>query len=381
MKRWVWVSVGILLLVLSWGTVSVSAAEEPDEDRVLRQQAQALSTDRLWSGLPPETQQGLAEMGITSSDSGSLPQFSAGGVLTQLLSMVSDNSHTPLSGLTTCLGIILLCVVTEGFGISMGGQKLYPVQNAIAAMCICTALIVPLTATIQKAADLINGGAAFLLLYVPILSGLLVSAGHEVTGASYYTTMMTAGNAVSLTAAKLIVPLMNVFLALAVTSSVSPKMRLHALCESVYKIAKWVLGFALSVFVTILSLNTFVTTSMDHVAQKALRFTVGSFVPVVGGVLGEALNTFNGSLELLKTGAGVFVIAAAAVLLLPVLVECILWQFSLFLLTSVSEMTGLSQMSGVFKTVGKAVGMLTALLLSVLVVLVISTVILLMASR
>lgn len=370
-----------MVIVLAFGSLAVHAEGKQEEQALSRQQAQLLSTDRLWSGLPPETQQGLAAMGITSSDNSDFSQLSFGSVLAQILSMVTDNSRTPLCGLTTCLGIILLCAVTEGFGFGMGGQKLYIVQNAVAAMCICTALIVPLTATISKAGELINGGAAFMLLYVPILSGLLMSAGHEVTGASYYTTMMTAGNAVSLTAAKLIVPMMNVFLALSVTSSVSPKMRLNSLCESVYKIAKWVLAFALSVFVTILSLNSFVTSSMDHVTQKALRFTVSSFVPVVGGVLGEALNTFNGSLELLKTGAGVFVIVAAAFLLMPVLLECIFWQFSLFLLSSVAEIAGISQMSTVFKTVGKAVAMLTALLLSVLVVLVISTVIVLMATK
>ena len=380
MKKCLWVGFWIILLFWMAGTTDVYAVSDETEQTV-RQQAQAMSADRLWQSLPPTVQEGLASVGVTSLEDNATVQLSFGKVFTQIVSMLSENSRTPFCGLMTCLGIILLCALTEGVGIGLSVQKLNTVQNAVAAMCICTAMIVPLTGTIHKAAELINGGAAFMLLYVPILTGLMMSAGHEVTGASYYTTMMTAGNAVSLVSAKLIVPMMNVFLALSVTSSVSPKMRLTALCESVYKIAKWVLVFVLSVFVAILSVNSMVTSSMDHVSQKALRFTVSSFVPVVGGVLGEALNTFNGSLELLKTGAGVFVIVAAFFWLLPVLLECILWQFSLFLLSGAADMMGITAMSAVFKTVSKAAAMLTALLAAVLVVFVISTVIILLASR
>lgn len=380
MKKRLWIGLTFSVMLWLFCSVSVYAAED-DTAKTYRQQAEIMGTDRLWQGLPQETKDGLTQIGITSLNYDSVNRLSAGKVFGEIMSLFSEKSRTPLCGLTACLGIILLCAATEGFGVSLTEHKLHTVQNAVGTMCICTALIVPLSGTIAKAAELIDGGAGFMLLYVPILTGLLVSSGHQVTGASYYASMMTAGNAVSLVASKLIVPLMNVFLALTVTSSVSPKMRLSSLCDSIYKTAKWVLVFVLSVFVTMLSVNSMVTSSMDNVSQKALRFTVSSFVPVVGGVLGEALNTFNGSLEMLKTGAGVFVIIASSFLLLPVLLECILWQFSLFLLSSVSDIVGITGLSGVFRTVSKAVGMLTALLIAVIVVFIISTVVILLSSR
>ena len=137
----------------------------------------------------------------------------------------------------------------------------------------------------------------------------------------------------------------------------------------------------MSIFITVMSLNTIVTSSMDNVSKKALKFSVSSFVPVVGGVLSEAITTFSGSLELLRSGAGVFVIIASAMIILPVLMECILWQMSLFVLSSAADIAGVSQMGGVFKSVSKAVGMLTAMLFCVLTVFIISTVVILLAGR
>ena len=366
-----------LLLCLCAGGLRVSA----EEQELYRQQMEDADVERLMDALPAETRESLSAVGITSLDSGSLSSLDTGSVLAQSLVILGNCSRTSLCGFAVCMGIMLLCAMTEGFSMRLSDQRLQPVQNAIGGLCVCTAIVVPLCATVAKAAEMIRGAAGFVLFYVPILTGLLLTSGKEVTGASYYQTMMTVGNLVSLAASGLVVPLINVFLALSVSGALSPGLRFSALCESVYKIAKWILTFVMSVFVTVMSLKTLITSSMDNVSRRALRFAVGSFVPVVGNVLGDALTTFNGSLELLRSGAGVFVIIAVGFLVLPVLLECMVWQFSTFVLSSFAEVLGLSQMTGLFKSISKTAGMLTALVLCVLTVFIISTVMLLLAGR
>lgn len=348
---------------------------------IYSKQLEVTGSERLFSALPEETRRSLAQAGITSTDYNELISLNTSSVLSQIIEFLNTGSRTPLCGFAVCMGILLLCSLTEGFHMGLADQRMTSVQNSVGTMCVCTAVIVPLCVTTAKAAEIISGASGFIMLYVPILAGLLISSGKQATAASYYSTMITAGNVVSEAASRLVVPLMNIFLALSVTSAVSPKLNLGSLCESVYKIAKWVLTLVMSVFVTVMSLQTMVTSSMDNVSKRALRFALGSFVPVVGNVLGEALTTFNGSLEILRSGSGVFVIIASAFIVLPVLLECAVWQFSLFLLSSVSEILGLVQMTGLLKAISKCAGMLTALLLCVLTVFIISTVIILLAGK
>lgn len=336
---------------------------------------------KLFDSLPVETKRGLSEIGITSVNLEQLSGLDIKRVFEKIFSLFGENSHTIFTGMSVCLGIMLLCSLTEGVNINLTDKKLNGASNAVATMCICTGIIIPLCTTVSRAVDILNGISGFMLLLVPIMAGLIISSGHQVTGASYYTIMMTAGNAVSAVSARLVSPLMNVFLALTITSSLSQRMNLSSLCESVYKFAKWSLTFVMSVFTAVLSLQTIMTSSMDNVSKKALRFAVSSFVPVVGGALGEALNTFNGSVELLKSGAGVFVIIASAFIILPVALECIVWQFSMFVLSSAGDIMGLSTMTRIFKSVSKAVAMMTGLLFCVLAVVVISTGIILLIGR
>ena len=332
----------------------------------------------LFDSLPTETKRSLSEMGITSVDYGQMSDLDFGKVFEKIVSMFGEESKSVLTGMSVCLGIMLLCSLAEGFHITLEKRG---ISEAVGTMCICTAIIIPLCSTIEKAVEVLNGISGFMVLLVPVMAGLIMATGKELTGTSYYTVMMTAGNAVSAVSAKLVSPLMNVFLALTVTSSLSAKMNLGSLCESVYKVAKWALTFVMGIFTAVLSLQTVMTSSMDNVSQKALRFAVSSFVPVVGGALGEALNTFNGSVELLKTGAGVFVIIAGGLIIMPVAAECIVWQFSMFVLASAGDIMGLNTMTKIFRNVSKAVAMMTGLLFCVLAVLVISTGIILLAGR
>ncbi len=336
--------------------------------------------ERLWSSLPEEARRSLAELGITAADYQQVSQLDFGRMMEKMLSLLSE-SHTPLAGMSVCIGIMLLCSMAEGFQATLGDRKLGTVANAVGTMCICTAIIFPLCTTLCKAAEVLNGAAGFMVLYIPVMAGLVMASGREMTGSGYYATMMTVGNAVTLVSAKLISPLMNVFLALSLTSSLSQKMNIGTLCESVYKLAKWTLTFAMAIFTAVLSLQTMMTSSMDNVSKKALRFAVSSFVPVVGGALGEALNTFNGSLEMLKSGAGVFAVIAAGCIVLPAAMECIVWQFALFVLASAGDIMGLSSMTKIFRSVSKAVGMMTALLFCVLTVFIIATGVILMTGR
>ena len=376
-----------LTLSVCFISIPVNAAEERKDDsgeditEIYDEQLIASGADRLYSSLPEETKKMLSDMGINAFDYESTDALRSVGIFKQAVELIGEKSSGPLGTLALCLGIMLICSLVEGTDITDGDKTLEGISSAVGALCICTAIVVPMCRMISRAVEIINGASGFILLYVPIMTGLMATSGHEISAGSYYTMLMGAGQLITQLSSKLIAPIMNVFLALSVTSSLSPKLNLSSLCAMLHKCAKWVLTLIMSLFVTVLSAQTFVSASLDNVSKRALRFTVSSFVPVVGGVLSETLTAFSGSLELLKSGAGVFVIIASACIFLPILIECVLWQFSLFLLSSVSDILGLARMKSVYGTITTVTSMLTAILLCILTIFIISTVIILMVGK
>lgn len=117
-------------------------------------------------------------------------------------------------------------------------------------------------------------------------------------------------------------------------------MKLSSLCDMLYKVCKWTMTFCMSVFVSVLTFQSVILTRADGAGGRALKFAVSSFVPVVGGALGESLASVRGGLKLLKSGSGVFMIFGIAFMFLPVLIRCLLWIFSLNISASIGDILG-----------------------------------------
>lgn len=361
--------------------LNVQAQETDQMTEIYKEQADWSGTDRLFSALDEDTQNALKNIGIDEVDTDLLSELDIGEIFSEAAALLAENSQPPLRCLGICIGIMLLCALVEGSSLTLQEKSQNTVLSLVGTLALTSAIIIPICQTIGRVCETINGVSGFMLLYIPIMAGLMATAGQEVSGASYYGLMMTAGQTVSQISSKLIVPLLNVFLGMSVTTAISPRMNLKAFCDTAYKIAKWILTFITALFVTMLTVQSLVTSSMDSVTNKTLRFAVSTFVPVVGSALGDALTTVSGSLKLLKSGAGVFAIIGASFIFLPVLLECCVWQITLFCTAAAGDIFGLKSLSTLLQAVSKVISMMIALLVCLMFVFVITTVIILLVGR
>lgn len=69
--------------------------------------------------------------------------------------------------------------------------------------------------------------------------------------------------------------------------------------------ATWILGVVLTLFVGLVSLEGSLTSSVDGITAKTTKAAVSSFVPVVGKILGDAVDTVIGCSSILKNAVGV----------------------------------------------------------------------------
>ena len=72
-----------------------------------------------------------------------------------------------------------------------------------------------------------------------------------------------------------------------------------------------------TIFVGILGIQRVVASASDTVAAKAVKFTVGSVIPVVGGIVKDAFDTVAGGIGMIKSVTGAIGIAAILFTLAP----------------------------------------------------------------
>lgn len=365
-----------VLFIVLFFPLTVFAEEFSDKDELYKEQYSESGVGELFSQLPEETQKSLERAGITSPEANVMAGINIGNIFAEISNTALNEAASPMGAVPVCIGIIVLCSLVESFKLSLG-SNMGAIGGTVGTLCVCACIVVPLCGVISDTCDIIRGACGFITLYIPIMAGLMISAGEPISGASYCTAMMTAAQAISALSSNVFLPLLNIFLGVSVTSSISPRMKLSSLCDMLYKVCKWMMTFCMSVFVSVLTFQSIITTKNDGAAGRALRFAVSSFVPVVGSALGESLASVRGGLKLLKSGAGVFVIFGSAFLFLPILIRCLLWILSLNLSASVGDILGTGSISTLLRSASKVVATITAVLLCVMTVFILTTVLIL----
>jgi stage III sporulation protein AE len=358
-------------------SAAVSSGTE-DYQRCYQEQMRQSGAEDLPDRLPKETQKTLEQLGVSGTDWESITSITPKNYFQKILDIFTGKMKNPLRILASIIAVVLLCALLNGLRLSFGEQALGQVIGMVGALCICTIVVSPLVSCISDSADVLKAASGFLLACVPVLVGIMAAGGQPVSAGSYHLLMLAAGDAVSIFATTVLVPMMDIFLALSVVSAISPGIRLDGLCSVFNKVVKWVMGLVMTLFTGLITMHSVLAASMDTTGVKAVKFVVSSCVPVVGNALSDAMNTVNSCIRTLKSGVGAFGLLAGIFIFLPVLAECLLWLITLTLGSGISRIFELDGITSLLKASADVVSTLLAILLCCMMVLIISTVLMLM---
>ncbi len=364
--------ISISLVIIS--TVAVNAEENADESSFL------YDLSGIYNSLSDEAKQSLKDIGAASADPNALSEISFNSIVAEILDLAGENVSSPLKGLISITALLLLSSILSAYKSTLNSD-ISTALNITTTLCITCAVAVPAISVINNTASVISTASNLMIAYIPIMVVIMATSGHAVSGASYYSMMLAAGEGVGQLSSKVIVPLLNMFLGLSITSSVSPDINLSGFINMFSKAIKWILGFGMTIFTAVLALKQLITSSLDDVSTRAVRFTLNSFIPIVGSALSDAYKTVLGSVGLLKSGVGVFVILSVAVVFLPVILQSIMWIFTLWIGKSTAEVLGLSQPAKLLEAINVVFSTMLAILLCIMSIYIISTAIVLIAGK
>jgi stage III sporulation protein AE len=225
-----------------------------------------------------------------------------------------------------------------------------------------------------------ENASGFMLAYIPAFSAALVAAGQPATGAAYNIFLFSTCQVVSRVVADALIPLLGIYLAVSVASVLVPELKLDSAAKSVQSAVSWALGLAVTAFVGLLSAQTLVSGSADGATTRATKFLIGSFVPVVGRALSEAVTTAEGCLRLIKTSLGVYGVLGAAFVFLPVLLRAVCWYAVTGVSAMAGEVLGVRPVASVMKSCQSALGILIAITLAFALLIIVSTAVVLVVA-
>lgn len=363
----------VLAVVLCLSQVTAFAADSQSAMQSTANDINSIyDTSALYNSLSDDVKQSLENIGINGIDGQQISQISFTEVVNEIVKLAGENSAGPLKAVISLTALILICSLLSSYKNSLSSELSSSLGIAAVLCATCTAAL-PVIQVIADMSAVVKTASAFMLAFVPVMVMIMSSTGHAVSCASYYAMMIGAGEGVGQLSSKVIVPFLNMFLGVSVTASVCPETRLSGISSVISKAVKWILGFVMTVFTAVLSFKQLITASVDDVSTRAVRFTLNSFIPIVGSALSDAYKTVQGSVNLLKSGLGIFVIISIAFVFLPIILNSLLWIFTLSAGKLFADTLGINQVKNLLEGVSTVLSTLLAIVLCIMSVYIIST--------
>ncbi len=348
----------ILTLLILITVFALPARAQSNE--IYINQYKSSGMEKTENTLPDETKSILKDFGFTPENPSGINNITPKSAVKMISDFVKSKGKLPLKSGFCTLAVILLCAA---FGMFCENSPINEAVNGVMNIIICLSIVAPVFSVITAVASAIKGTGVFMISFVPVYAGLTAAGGKAVTAAGFSTVLLFFSQLAVNIAGFVVVPVMSAYLALSISAGVSPLLSELNFAESLKKAALFGLGLVFTVFVGLISVQTTVNSAADGVSMRTLKFMVGTFVPVAGSALSEAAATVTASLNLLKSTAGIYAVAAVFILFLPMVIEIILWRVCLLFSRSAAGMFGLKKCADVCTAVDSTLSVLLGIII------------------
>ncbi len=224
---------------------------------------------------------------------------------------------------------------------------------------------------IGLAKNTIQNLVGFSYTLLPILLTLMMTTGNIVSASAVQPILLFLITFIGNMITTFLLPLILIGTALSIISKVSDKVQIDKLAKYFKSSVVWVLGIVLTIFVGVLSLEGSLTSSVDGVTAKTAKAAVSNFIPVVGKILGDAVDTVIGCSNILKNAVGIVgVIVVIGICIIPIIKLSIL-TLTYYITSALCQPIADDKIVSLLSSMGDTFKVLLAMLISVSVMLMI----------
>ena len=198
--------------------------------------------------------------------------------------------------------------------------------NVISVFVIFTNTFAYIMQILTEATDMFCNVKNFMISFLPVFAGLSFASGEMITSTVYTGFFLVSIITVANFCINYIIPSLNLFLTIGITSSVTSVINLKPICDFYSKAIKTAMTASVSVLCFVLSLQTTITQGQDNLAIKTGKMLVTSAVPIIGSTLQGTIGSVYASMGILKSFCGLAGIAVIISLSLPFIIKLtIIW--------------------------------------------------------
>ena len=305
----------LLFLVLGQGVRAES------QEEVLESQKQSLNISEFTKEAEQYTKEAFPDLDIgeilNSAISGNIDNEQ---MVTGIFSLLGTEVKTAITTLGSILVIVILHSILKTISEYTENKSIGQISYYIQYILIVGLVMQNFTDIVQMTRESVQNLVGFNYTLIPLLITLLLTTGSMVSVSIMEPVLLFLitflGNLIS----NVIIPIVLAATVLGIVSQLSDKVQIDKIAKFFKSSVGWILGVVLTIFVGVLSLEGTLGSTVDGLTAKTTKAAVSNFIPVVGKVLGDAVDTVLGCANILKNAVGILgVIIIIGICILPII--------------------------------------------------------------
>lgn len=294
-------------------------------------------------------------------------------IFKRILNLLGSDILLSIKGLVSILIIIIIHSILKSISESLENDGVAKLIYYVQYILIVTIIMKNFSDIVQMVRDTCTNLVAFMNMLVPLLVSLMLYTGSITTSGIIEPIILFMINFTGNLIQTVIIPLVLVFASLIIISKISDRVQIDRISNFLKSSIVWFLGIILTIFVGIVSLEGTLSSSVDGITAKTTKAIVSNVIPVVGKILGDAVETVLGCGIILKNAVGlVGIIIVIGICIMPILKLSTL-TISYKLLAGVCQPIADDKIVKLLEQIGDIFKIFLAILCAISVMLIIGT--------
>lgn len=306
------------ILICIFGT-SISIADA--EDEVINSQMDSFNISNFIDEANKYSNDILKDIDIQELLNNAIKgELDTNQLLKNIFPLLGTEIKEALKVMGSILIIVLIHSVLKSISDNLNNKSVAQITYYVQYILIATVIMTNFSSIITLTKEAVGNMISFIQLLFPLLMTLMLASGSVVSVNLVQPIILFIINLISNIFQSIIIPIILVGTALTIVSKISDRIQIDKLSKFLKSSSVWVIGILLTIFVGVLSIEGTLGSSVDGITAKTAKAAVSSFIPVVGKVLGDAVDTVIGCSAILKNAIGIVgVIVVIAICITPIL--------------------------------------------------------------
>ena len=241
-------------------------------------------------------------------------------ILKAIISIFGKEIVSSINVLGSVIIIIVIHSILKSISEGLENKSISHITYYVQYILIVTLIMTNFVQVVTMVKESVQNLVGFMDCLIPILMTLVLTTGSIASASMLQPILLFIITFIGNFINSFILPLVLVSTALGILSKISERVQVDRLSKFFKSSVVWILGVILTLFVGLVSLEGTLSSNVDGITAKTTKAAVSSFIPVVGKILGDAVDAVIGCSSILKNALGIIgVVVIIGICIAPII--------------------------------------------------------------